>query len=326
MTLTESVAAIDIGTNSVLLTIADTSGQPVEEHAEITRIGEGCDANGFLLEAAIERTLACIERYAQAISRRGATRVAIVATSATRDAANGAEFCRRVEAITGCPPEIVSGHREAELTFRGALSGLTSAPGGASRASGTSAPHIGRDICVFDIGGGSTELIRGRSLHGPAADSFEIADRTSLDIGSVRLTERFLASDPPTDRELDAVRDEVWGALAVVTPPASHECLVGVAGTVTTLCAIAQQIEPYDSALIHGQSLTRKSVQDLIERLARLPLHERRELVGLEPKRADVIVAGAILAELILSWAGSADCTVSDRGVRWGLIAELLRE
>ncbi len=313
MTLTDSVAAIDIGTNSALLTVANAQGQPIEERAEITRLGEGCDASGVLLEAAIDRTLAAIADYARVIREYGVERLAIAATSATRDAVNGADFCKRVESITGCAPEIVSGQREAELTFRGALSGL--APESVATASG--------ELCVFDIGGGSTELIVGRKS---AAGTLEIQERTSLNIGSVRLTERFVATNPPSQDEMEAIRDHVRSALATVTPPGPGAAVVGVAGTVTTLCAVANQVEPYDSALIHGATLTRESVDELIKVLSSLPLKARREVKGLAPKRADVIVAGAVLAQQILSWAGPAACTVSDRGVRWGLIAELIGE
>jgi exopolyphosphatase / guanosine-5'-triphosphate,3'-diphosphate pyrophosphatase len=323
MTDTDCVAAIDIGTNSVLLTIADSMGQPVEDRAQITRLGEGCDSSGVLLDSAIERTLTCIKSYADVLEARGIKRLAIAATSATRDAANGAAFTKQVEAITGCAPEIVSGQREAELTFRGSLAGLT------LRTNAKSAGDV--EVCVFDIGGGSTELIRGRRKagSGDSAESsesggLEIEDSISLDIGSVRLTERFVSTDPPTDRERAAVADEVWGALSVVTPPGEGATLVGVAGTVTTLCAIAKHLEPYDGAAVHGETLGGDTVRGLIEALASVPLAARREIAGLEPKRADVIVAGAILTEQILSWAGSAGCTVSDRGVRWGLIAELL--
>ena len=313
MTLTDSVAAIDIGTNSALLTVADAQGQPLEERAEITRLGEGCDANGVLLEAAINRTLATLEDYARVVRGYGTGRLAIAATSATRDAANGADFCKRVERITGCAPEIVSGQREAELTFRGALSGLPVES--VETASG--------ELCVFDIGGGSTELIRGRKA---TSGALEIQERTSLNIGSVRLTERFVANNPPSQDEMAAIRDHVRGALAAVTPPGPGAAAVGVAGTVTTLCAVANQVEPYDSTAIHGATLTRASVDELIKLLSSLPLEARREVTGLAPKRADVIVAGAILTQQILSWAGPAACTVSDRGVRWGLIAELIGE
>lgn len=296
------VAAIDIGTNSVLLLVAERSSgalSAIVERATITRLGEGVDRHGELSAAARARTLECLARYADEARSLGVAAIAAVGTSAMRDARGGPEFAADAARVLGAPPRIVSGDEEARLTFGGALSGLEIA--GAS--------------LVFDVGGGSTELVVGAGRV-PGA-------RVSLDVGAVRLSERHVAHDPPLPSELDAARATVRAALASAPRPPDGATVVGVAGTVTTLAAIALEIVPYDGARVHGATLSADAVSDVAARLAKLPLARRREVPGLDPKRADVIPCGAVIVEETLSCFGARELVVSDRGVRWGLAEAL---
>jgi exopolyphosphatase/guanosine-5'-triphosphate,3'-diphosphate pyrophosphatase len=208
----------------------------------------------------------------------------------------------------GRRPRVIAGDEEAELTFRGAVSGL--------KVSGT--------LLVFDIGGGSTELILGQAGARPTRDQ-----RVSLDIGSVRLCERHVQSDPPSAAELAAIEADVARELAGARPLSEARArgnvtLVGVAGTVTTLKAVELGLAPYDGARVHGAVLTLSAVEELCAKLASLPLALRQALPGLEPKRADVIVAGAVLVRELLRHANASKMLVSDRGVRFGLLEALL--
>lgn len=299
------VAAIDIGTNSVLLLVArvEPSGElcAIEERATITRLGEAVDKTRTLAPAAVERTLACLAEYAAAIKAHAVQAVDVVGTSAMRDAAGGEEFRARARELLGVEPRTISGSEEARLTFRGGLSGLK---------------LTNESVVVFDIGGGSTELIAGEACS-------KQDDAVSLDIGSVRLTERHVRTDPPTASELQAIRTDVEQALQGAPRLSDIKELVGVAGTVTTLAAIAANIEPYDPARIHGAKLSRSELVRVCDLLASLPLVEREKLPGLSPKRADVIVAGAIICRAIVELADAAHIVVSDRGVRWGVAEEL---
>jgi exopolyphosphatase/guanosine-5'-triphosphate,3'-diphosphate pyrophosphatase len=305
------VATIDIGTNSVLLLIAEETEaglSPVLERASITRLGEGVDRTRELAPAARERTLACLADYAKDIAEHAPNRVGAVGTSAMRDARGGPEFAAEAQNVLGVRPLVIDGRREAELTFRGTLSGLA----------------VGGPVAVFDVGGGSTEIVVGTVPEPPALPSIESA--TSLDIGSVRLFERHVRSDPPAPFEIDAVNAAVERALGSEPAIPGDATLVGVAGTVTTLAAIAGKIDPYDARRIHGVRLELETIRELVQRLTRATLDERKKLPGLPPRRADVIVAGALLVERFVTWSRKSAVLVSDRGVRWGLAEEMLRE
>ena len=311
------VAAIDIGTNTTLLLVSepDDRGGPsrpaalraVREEATITRLGEGVDVARKLAPAAIERTNACLSEYAKIVRELAVEHVAVVGTSAMRDAGGGDEVRAKVRELFGVEARTISGEEEARLTFRGALSGLDVS--GAAR--------------VFDIGGGSTEIVVGEAGSVRASHSF--------DVGSVRLTERHVRNDPPTRAEMDAItrtvkeafatKPEVWReANAVSSAP------VGIAGTVTTLAAVALDMDPYDGTRVHGHTMTHDEVRAVVERLAAAPLAERRKIRGLEPKRADVIVAGGLLVLETLEAFGARELRVSDRGVRWGLAESLVTD
>lgn len=292
-------AAVDIGTNTVLLTIAERRGDlvlPLCERARVTRLGAGVDRTRRIAPDARARTLACLDEYGALIARHDVTEVDAVGTSALRDASADPSFLDQAERALGVRPRVVSGEEEATLTFHGSLSGL-----------GASGP-----VLVFDVGGGSTEVVSGT-----AEGAIEHAH--SLDIGSVRLFERHVRSDPLAPGELSAVRARVREALASVTPPRGAFQLIGVAGTVTTLAALAGPAER-----LHGARLDRALVEAQAERLARLPLALRIGLANLDPARADVIPVGAAIVSEVLAWSGAAALTVSERGVRWGLIERRL--
>jgi exopolyphosphatase/guanosine-5'-triphosphate,3'-diphosphate pyrophosphatase len=306
------VAAIDVGTNTVLLTVAERRGEaivPLAERAEITRLGRGVDASGRLDPAAIAETVRVLASYAAEARALGAGRIACVATSAARDAANGAAFFAAALAQAGLEPAIISGDEEARLVWRSAWRDF----GGEAGA--------GRPLAVLDVGGGSTELCGG---DGPAPRG-----RRSVQQGAVRLTERHVREDrlgAPTLAALAAGARAALAPLLELVPAGwSRDArLVGVAGTVTTLASVTQALPAYDAEKVHGSSLTLAGIDALVARLAALTVAERAALPGMEPKRADVIVAGGVVVAEALRLCGFDRLTVSDRGVRWGLIYDLL--
>jgi exopolyphosphatase/guanosine-5'-triphosphate,3'-diphosphate pyrophosphatase len=305
------VAAIDVGTNTVLLLVAEArAGGPVPlaERAEITRLGRGVDATGRLDPAAMAETVRVLAAYADEARRLGAAAIDCVATSAARDAANGEAFFEAVRAAAGLAPRIISGDEEARLVWASAWRDFG--------AGGPGAPGL----AVLDVGGGSTEFTFG--------DSPSPRGRRSLQVGAVRLTERHVREDPVGPATLATLRLAARQALQPLAAmgrggPGGGR-LVGVAGTVTTLAAVEQALPAYDAGRVHGSSLARAQVEGLVERLAALPLAARARLPGMEPKRADVIVAGAVVVAEAMRLTGFETLTVSDRGVRWGLVHELL--
>jgi exopolyphosphatase/guanosine-5'-triphosphate,3'-diphosphate pyrophosphatase len=292
------VAAIDVGTNSTRLLVADIAGgsiAEVERLLRITRLGDRVDASGELAEASMRRVLECVAGYAARTRELSAERPLLVATSAVRDAGNGEEFLRRLERECGVRARLLTGEQEARMTLRGVAS--------SRKADG---PFV-----VCDIGGGSSELVAG--------DGDRAGFAVSLDMGCVRMSERHLASDPPAPAELAALRAEVAAMLPDGVPP---DELVGVAGTVTTLATIDLGLEHEQPELIDGHVLSAATVEAQLARLAALSLTERREVRGLMPERAPTIVAGtAILAEL-LARLGHDRLTVSERDILHGAALE----
>jgi exopolyphosphatase / guanosine-5'-triphosphate,3'-diphosphate pyrophosphatase len=275
------IAVADIGTNSTRLLIARPSGDGLEElerRTTVTRLGEGVDASGELTPAAMERVHDALAGYAELAREHGATRLIAVATSAVRDAANGEEFRAAVHDRHGFEIRTISGDDEARLTFLGATAGRASED----------------RTLVIDIGGGSTEFVVGI----PGSDpTFHVSTR----LGSVRQTERHLTDDPPTPEELAAlgaaateiIEDNVPAEILTAVDHA-----IAVAGTPTSIAAIDQALDPYDPAKVHGYPLPLPVCEGILERLAALPVAQRREVVGLHPERAPTIVAGvAILVE-----------------------------
>lgn len=270
--------AIDIGTNTVRLLVADLRPDgtlvDVERQLAFARLGEGVDRTRTLTDAAMDRAIAAIGPFAERWRVLGCERTRAVATSAVRDASNRAAFLARVERETGVRVEVISGAEEARLSFAGATLGLDPGP-----------------AVVLDIGGGSTEII--------AADDGGISAAGSLDIGAVRLTERHIAHDPPAAAEVEMLRIDAREALAGAPAARVDARLIGVAGTVTTLAVLALGLPAYDGAHVHHAVLTREIVEDLLVTLSQMTSSERRGLPAM-PGREDVIVAGtAILAEVM---------------------------
>ena len=307
------VAAIDVGTNTVLLLVAEAGPGgtvAVAERAEITRLGRGVDATGRLDPAAIAETVGVLAAYAAEARGLGVAAIDCVATSAARDAANGEAFFAAARAAAGLEPRIISGDEEARLVWTSAWRDF-----GAGESPSGAAP-----LSVLDVGGGSTEFTFG---DGPTPRG-----RRSLQVGAVRLTERHVGSDPVGPATLATLRLAARQALQPLATMGhggqAGGRLVGVAGTVTTLAAVDQALLVYDGERVHGATLARSRIEGLVERLAALPIAERARLPGMEPKRADVIVAGAVVVAEAMDLCGFDRLTVSDRGVRWGLVYEAL--
>ncbi|MGH7281461.1 MAG: Ppx/GppA phosphatase family protein [Polyangiaceae bacterium] len=298
------VATIDIGTNTVLLLVAEKRGADlvaVREGATITRLGENVDKTRELKPEAITRTSQALDDFAVVVNDARVDRVAVVGTSAMRDARGGEKIREHVKASFGVDARVLSGDEEAKMTFAGALSGL--------------AIENDESVAVFDIGGGSTEIVRGKNGVISYAHSF--------DVGSVRLTERHVKSDPPSHSEIAAVEKNVRDELTAARGERTTR-VVGIAGTMTTLCAVSLEMHEYDGARVHGHVMTRDAIAETTSKLAKMPLSARKSVPGLEPKRADVIVAGGIIALACLDVLGGNEVTISDRGVRWGLALELV--
>jgi exopolyphosphatase/guanosine-5'-triphosphate,3'-diphosphate pyrophosphatase len=305
--LAGAVAAVDCGTNSTRLLVMAADGTTLERRMIVTRLGEGVDRTGELASAGIERTLAALAEYRELIDAHGVVRVRAAATSAARDAGNSAVFFDAATTVLGVRPELIAGEAEGRLSYKGATAELAVADG----------PFL-----VVDLGGGSTELVAG-SATGDGAPGAVV----SLDVGCVRVTERFLASDPPGAAELAAARGFVGGVVdaALIRLPALGvpRRMVGVAGTISTLAALEIGLDHYDSDRVHLVELSRATVEEWLGRLAAESAAQRRSRPAIEPGRADVIVGGlAVLAEL-MSRLGHESLVHSERDILDGIAAEL---
>lgn len=298
------LAAIDLGTNTSLMLVADyVPATPhkgrlirVGDFLEVPRLGEGLDKTQTLSDAAMERTLTTLTRHQQRAAALGVQKLLVVATEAVRAARNGPAFIQRVQQL-GLSLDVLTGTQEAYLSFR-SVSGLTLPKG----------PHS-----VLDIGGGSTELIVGVGR--------QVTASHSVPIGSVRLTERYLAGDPPSASQVQALIEAIDAALVAL--PAVEGPLVAVAGTATTLAALHLGLAKYNGEAVDGLVLSVAALQALCQRLGELPVAKRRELPGLDPRRADVIYAGAMILLRVAQRAGEHPIIISDRGVRWGVLEDL---
>jgi exopolyphosphatase / guanosine-5'-triphosphate,3'-diphosphate pyrophosphatase len=292
------VAAIDLGTNTTRLLVADVEDGRVDEleaRAAITRLGEAVDDRRRLLPLPITRTRNVLTDYRRLLERLGAERALAVATSAVRDAENGEAFLGEIEWSYGFTTRLLTGEEEAELTVRGVATDA----------------ELARRTAIVDIGGGSTEIA--------VARDGAVESRCSLELGSVRLTERFLHSDPPSPGELAACASH----LQLTLPDTLRvEEAVGVAGTVTTLAAIELGLEPYDRGRTHGHRLSRDVVASQLDELAAVPLDERQNVVGLDPDRAPVIVAGALIVLETLDALALTELRVSERDLLHGVALE----
>lgn len=301
------VAAIDCGTNSTRLLIADRTGATLLRRMEITRLGAGVDRTRALDPAAVARTLDVLRSYRADMDRHGVGRVRITATSAARDATNRDDFFGPAAEVVGAAPELLDGEEEGRLSWRGATAELDPATG----------PWL-----VADIGGGSTELAAG-----PAPGGGPLAVR-SLDVGCVRVTERFLHGDPPTAAELSAATAEVERLLdvAVAEAPAlaAASGFVGLAGTVAALARLEQGLETYDRDRLHHHILTAAVVEDLLAGLAAEDAATRRRRPGMEEARADVIVGGAIVLAALMRRLHLPTCLTSEADILDGMAMGLL--
>ncbi|MGY1808981.1 exopolyphosphatase [Blastococcus sp. SYSU D00669] len=311
-------AAIDCGTNSIRLLVADVpeDGPHVDlvRRMEVVRLGQGVDATGRLAPEAIERTRRVLEEYAATARGLGATAVRMVATSATRDAANRADFERMVEATLGKLPDVVTGREEAELSFLGATASLDAA----ARAHGNPAPRP--PFLVVDIGGGSTEFVLG--------DPAGVRAARSVDVGCVRLTERHLAGDPPTADEIQRAEADIRAALALVAeavPVAEAATLVGLAGSVTTVAALALQLPHYDAAAIHGSRIPVSAVRSVTAGLLTATRSRRAALPVMHPGRVDVIGAGALVLRVLMDAFALDEVVVSEHDILDGIALRLAR-
>ena len=291
------VGAVDIGTNSTRLLVADVDDgrvADIERETRVTRLGEGVDERRRLLPVPIARVRNVLSDYRRTTELLGVDRTLAIATSAIRDAENGEAFLGEIEWSYGFATRLLSGHDEALMTYRGV----------------TSERAVGEGTVIVDIGGGSTELIAG--------EPEGVRWHDSLDIGSVRLTERFVHSDPPTGDELSACAAAVQALLAERVPDDFRECAtaaIGVAGTITSIAALALGLDEYDRERVHGSRLTADELSAQLNRLAAVPVAERRELRPLDPERAPVIVAGAVIAREALSFFGVAELEISERDI-----------
>jgi exopolyphosphatase / guanosine-5'-triphosphate,3'-diphosphate pyrophosphatase len=292
------VGVVDLGTNSTRLLVADVEDGTVREldrRLTITRLGEGVDERRLLLPTALARVRNTLSDYRRALEASGAERTLAVATSAVRDAENGEAFLGEVEWSYGFDTRLLSGHDEALMTFRGVSAGRDMADG----------------TLVVDVGGGSTELVLG----GPDG----VVWHESLDLGCVRLTERFLRSDPPLPAELDAARAQVHALLAERVPAGARPTrAVGVAGTVTTLAVLSLGLEDEDPALVDGHELGSAWIGEQVERLAAMPVDEISRLRGMHPDRAPVILAGAVVVAETLRHFGLDVLEVSEQDLMHG--------
>ncbi|MGC5306474.1 exopolyphosphatase [Micromonospora zamorensis] len=308
------MAAIDCGTNSIRLLVADLPDASAGPQAplvdlirrmEIVRLGQGVDRTGRLAPEAIERTRVALASYAADIEKLGAERVRMCATSASRDAANAADFTEMVQRTLGVAPEVVTGDEEARLSFTGAVRGL---PADAK------APFL-----VVDIGGGSTEFVVGDRAAGVRA-------AISVDIGCVRMTERHLPGDPPTPEQVAAAQADIAAAVdraLAVVPGREAATLVGLAGSVTTVVALAQGLREYDPERIHHARVSYEAVAQVTADLLSQTREQRLANPVMHPGRADVIGAGALVLRVIMERAGMPSVVASEHdildGIAWSL-------
>lgn len=298
------VAAIDCGTNSIRLLIADVAGGglvDVARRMEIVRLGEGVDRTGRLSDEALARTRKALIGYAAEIAELGVGPVRMCATSASRDAANAQDFRDMVRGVLGVDPEVITGDEEARLSFVGAVTGLDAE----------------RPYLIVDIGGGSTEFVTG---------SGEVEHAVSVDIGCVRMTERHLHSDPPTAAEISAatrdISDTVDTALAAV-PGRSALTMVGLAGSVTTVTALALKLPSYDAGRIHHAGVSYDEVARVTADLLAMPVSRRLALPVMHPGRADVIGAGALILRIVMERAEQSTVVASEHDILDGIAFSL---
>lgn len=301
-------AAIDIGTISVRLLVADVELPQIEEvlrDGRVVHLGEGLAETGSISPEATSRALEAVHDFVEASFELGVRRMSAVATSAVRDADNSAALMKLLSDMD-VDPEIISGEREAELAFLGAT-----------------AKRPGDDVLVVDVGGGSTELAFGSTSVSDFVDS-RLQISASVDVGARRVTDRFFTGDPPTAAELEAASEWIDAELAPVVArlPERPQGIIGLSGTITSLSAIHLGLEPYDPDVVDGSMLSLDEVRAVRLRLQAMTPEERRRVDGLEPSRASVIVAGALVIERLLVNVGVDHLTVSEADILWGILID----
>jgi len=305
--MSTAVAAIDCGTNSTRLLVSDADGGELIRLMRITRLGQGVDRENRLAPEAIARTADVLQEFRRSMDDLGVDRVRMVATSAVRDAENGADFIEAAGAAVGTAPEVLTGLEEGKLAYRGANADLS---------------PFGGDTLVVDIGGGSTEITLGREGS---------VSSVSLQLGCVRLTERFLTSDPPTPDEVAATRSAIgdaltWGEqrMPQLLGLDGRRRLVGLAGTVSTLASLKLKLAEYDVDRLHHATISLAEVVGLCDTLASLSATERRGLVGMVPGRADVILGGALVLEAVAARYQCPEVIVSEKDILDGIVLSIL--
>ncbi len=296
-------AVIDIGTNSVKFHIAEKYAEGawsvVLDETNISRLGEGMQATGTISPEAMRRNIKSVSEMVQNARRHEVSEIAAVGTMCLRTAYNAQEFVAQVKEACDVTVEIISGEEEARLAYLAVKSGVGLQEG---------------QVLIFDTGGGSTEFIFGKGE--------QIERRFSLNVGAVRYTEQFLCSDPVTQEEKEQAAAEIEKGLAYLTFTGEIHALIGIGGGVTNLSAVKHQLHAYDPDIVHGSALGLADIERQIHLYQSKTIAERKEIVGLQPKRADVILAGALIVRAIMKKAGVDSFTVSDRGLRHGLLVD----
>lgn len=308
------LAGIDIGTNTLRLLIAEVgpgSFREIISDRRITRLGQKLDQSGMVSSDAVERSLKALVEFQAQIQRQGACHVSAIGTSALRNAANSAAFVDRAKKETGLVIRVITGEEEARLTLLGVAQSL-------SEGGPTHSKSLLTSALVIDVGGGSTEIIITHPHHKPAI--------ASLPLGAVYLTDQFIKHDPPLTEELAKLRrrvvDELDNQTGTIQPDPTT-LFIGTAGTITTLAAIDQGLAVYDPRRIHGAMLTIDFVDGIVLKLGALSLDARKSMLGLEPGRGDIILAGAIVVQEIMHRFQYTSMLVSDRGLREGIVLDL---
>lgn len=298
-------AIIDIGSNSIKLLVGEGDGtvRTIAEKSEVARLGEGLWKSGVLSAAAMERSAEVVARFARQARENGAEKIVSVGTMALRSAGNSGDFVKMVRELCGVEVQIIPGEEEARLSYLAVLSGL-SIPDG--------------DMVIFDTGGGSTEFIFGKGT--------ELTKRFSVNLGAIRITERFFHDDPVKVGSVAEALQEIGAEFAAAGVEGKPLRLVGLGGTVTTMGAVKHKMVKYQPEVIQGSTLTRDDIAQQIKAYSQRTIQQRCELPGMQPKRADVILAGACILQVIIDRFGVDALTISDRGLRHGLAFELFNK
>lgn len=302
-------AIIDVGTNSIKFCLAESDKDDgtfdvIKDANNIAKLGEGLRETGSISPEALERNAQAAADFVKEAKESGAEDIRIVGTMALRTAKNSADFCKRAEELSGIMPQVIPGEEEARLSYVAVMSGI---PGAAEA-----------NLVSFDTGGGSTEFVFG--------EAGNIKRKFSLNIGGIRITEDFLSEMPVVPEKLDAARARIRKELTEGGAAEAAQFLVGMGGNVTSIASVKHKMEVYDPNVIQGSTLTLSEIKEQIADYASKTLEERKKIVGLQPKRADVILAGACIIEAILELCGLEELTVSDRGLRHGLLYTLFKK